>query len=87
MLNDDSSVKLARVVKVLDCLDIKIKFVINGVWKMDGINEKLNKEIEQEVKLENLKKQAKLIIEHRKPITRARIQELKDQRKIDKDFE
>ena len=30
MLNDDSSVKLARVVKVLDCLDIKIKFVING---------------------------------------------------------
>jgi len=31
MLNDDSSVKLARVVKVLDCLDIKIKFVINGV--------------------------------------------------------
>ena len=31
MLNDDSSVKLARVVKVLSCLDIKIKFVINGV--------------------------------------------------------
>ena len=31
MLNDDSSVKLARVVKVLDCLNIKIKFVINGV--------------------------------------------------------
>ena len=30
MLNDDSSVKLARVVKVLDCLNIKIKFVING---------------------------------------------------------
>ena len=54
---------------------------------MDGINEKLNKEIEQEVKLENLKKKAKLIIEHRKPITRARIQELKDQRQIDKDFE
>ena len=31
MLNDDSSVKLARVVKVLSCLDIKIKFIINGV--------------------------------------------------------
>jgi len=31
MLKNDPSVKLARVVKVLDCLDIKIKFVINGV--------------------------------------------------------
>ena len=30
MLKNDSSVKLARVVKVLSCLDIKIKFVING---------------------------------------------------------
>ena len=54
---------------------------------MDGINEKLNKEIAEEVKIENLKKQAKLIIEHRKPVTRARIQELKDQRQIYKDFE
>tara|TARA_R110000744_G_scaffold228613_1_gene346630 strand:+ start:1309 stop:1509 length:201 start_codon:yes stop_codon:yes gene_type:complete len=31
MLKNDPSVKLARVVKVLSCLDIKIKFVIKGV--------------------------------------------------------
>ena len=31
MLKNDSSVKLARVVQVLDCLNIKIKFVIKGV--------------------------------------------------------
>ena len=54
---------------------------------MDGISDKLNKEIAEEVKLEELKKEYRLMIENRKPVTRARIQELKDQRQIYKDFE
>ena len=54
---------------------------------MDGISDKLNKEIAEEVKLEDLKKEYRLMIEQRKPVTRARIQELKDQRQIYKDFE
>ena len=54
---------------------------------MDGISDKLNKEIAEEVKLEDLKREYRLMIEHRKPVTRARIQELKDQRQIYKDFE
>ena len=53
---------------------------------MDGISDKLNKEIAEEVKLEDLKKEYRLMIENRKPVTRARIQELKDQRQIYKDI-
>tara|TARA_B110000902_G_scaffold198807_1_gene225653 strand:+ start:323 stop:487 length:165 start_codon:yes stop_codon:yes gene_type:complete len=54
---------------------------------MDGISEKLNKQIDEEVMIEKLRKQAKKIIDTRRPITRAKIQELKELRQIEKDFE
>jgi ATP-dependent Zn protease len=57
------------------------------MYKMDGISEELNKQIDEEVMIEKLRKQAKKIIDTRRPITRAKIQELKELRQIEKDFE
>ena len=54
---------------------------------MDGINDKLNNIIDEEVRQAKAIKQAKKIIDTRRPITRAKIQELKELRQIGKDFE
>ena len=54
---------------------------------MDGINDELNKIIEDECKQAAAIKQAKKIVDIRRPLTRAKIQELKDLRQLEKDFE
>jgi|TARA_R110002110_G_scaffold155340_2_gene349660 hypothetical protein len=54
---------------------------------MDGISEELTKQIDEEVRQAKAIKQAKKIIDTRRPITRAKIQELKELRQIEKDFE
>tara|TARA_R110000787_G_scaffold213153_1_gene322732 strand:+ start:272 stop:484 length:213 start_codon:yes stop_codon:yes gene_type:complete len=61
--------------------------LINEVYKMDGISEELTKQIDEEVRQAKAIKQAKKIIDTRRPITRAKIQELKELRQIEKDFE
>tara|TARA_R110000772_G_scaffold39207_1_gene92271 strand:+ start:495 stop:659 length:165 start_codon:yes stop_codon:yes gene_type:complete len=53
---------------------------------MDGISDDLNEKINCEVMEAKLRKKAKLIIEERRLITRAKIQELKELRQIEKDF-
>ena len=54
---------------------------------MDGINDELNKLIDEECKQAAAIKQAKKTIDIRRPLTRAKIQELKDTQQLEKDFE
>tara|TARA_R110002096_G_scaffold109418_1_gene239304 strand:+ start:47 stop:211 length:165 start_codon:yes stop_codon:yes gene_type:complete len=54
---------------------------------MDGINDELNKLIDEEVRQAKAIKQAKKLVDTRRPLTRAKIQELKDMQQLEKDFE
>ena len=54
---------------------------------MDGINDKLNNIIDEEVRQAKAIKQAKKIVDTRRPLTRAKIQEIKDMLQLGKDFE
>ena len=61
--------------------------LINKVYKMDGINDELNNLIDEEVRQAKAIKQAKKLVDTRRPLTRARIQEIKDMLQLGKDFE
>tara|TARA_R110002153_G_scaffold11108_4_gene42907 strand:+ start:202 stop:366 length:165 start_codon:yes stop_codon:yes gene_type:complete len=54
---------------------------------MDGINDELNKLLDEECKKAAAIKKAKEFVELRRPITRAKIQQMEEQRKLEKDFE
>ena len=54
---------------------------------MDGINDELNNLINEEVRQAKAIKQAKKLVYTRRPLTRARIQEIKDMLQLGKDFE
>jgi|TARA_R110000796_G_scaffold18998_1_gene57191 hypothetical protein len=54
---------------------------------MDGINDELNKLLDEECKQAAAIKQAKKIVDTRRPLTRAKIQEIKDMLQLGKDFE
>ena len=54
---------------------------------MDGINDELNNLIDEEVRQAAAIKQAKKIIDTRRPLTRAKIQEIKDMLQLEQDFE
>ena len=74
---------LFRVFKRLS----KINILHKKVRMMDGINDELNNLIDEEVRQAKAIKQAKKIVDTRRPLTRAKIQEIKDMLQLGKDFE
>ena len=54
---------------------------------MDGINDELNRLLDEECKKAAAIKKAKEFVELRRPITRAKIQQMEEQRQLEKDFE
>tara|TARA_R110000868_G_scaffold160093_1_gene389381 strand:- start:1642 stop:1806 length:165 start_codon:yes stop_codon:yes gene_type:complete len=54
---------------------------------MDGISDRLNKIIKKEVMLADIEKLAFELKQKRRPLTRARIDEIKDRIKLDKEYE
>tara|TARA_R110001632_G_scaffold111776_2_gene222611 strand:+ start:183 stop:437 length:255 start_codon:yes stop_codon:yes gene_type:complete len=78
-----------RRFNVSDCYCKRLLYLvyIKRVTTMDGINDELNNLIDEEVRQAKAIKQAKKIVDTRRPLTRAKIQEIKDMLQLGKDFE